>query len=145
MPDFKDGNAIAMLPVPVALLSENPTATPLVIDWYSAKHQLLALYYCFEGDHNRIKAARAWAAKTTIDDKAKANFRASIAQIGDSFDREALRLEAFLTLAAREIEKIQVKFRPRGWYCHIPVLREIVDGLTGKCSPIRTAQIGSTS
>lgn len=60
-----------------------------------------------------------------------------------SFNREAIRLNAFITLAGRRIELLQVKFRPRSWYCHIPVLREIADGLTGKCSPIRTALQGS--
>jgi hypothetical protein len=33
----------------------------------------------------------------------------------------------------------------RSWYCHIPVLREVIDGITGKCSPIHTAQVGSVS
>ena len=45
-----------------------------------------------------------------------------------------------MTLAARRIEVIRVKFRPTAWYCHVVVVREIYDAYTKNCTPIRTAQ-----
>jgi hypothetical protein len=143
MPSFK--SSIISLPVPAEMKKENPAATPLGIDWYSAKHELLTLYFCFDKDHGRIEAARRWAAKSPVDNPAKKKFAAQLARTQDSFDREAVRLDAFLTMGAREIEAIHVKFRPRAWYCHMPIVRQVVDFYSRKCSPIHTAQAGSVS
>jgi hypothetical protein len=143
MPSFKQPQV--SLPPTADMLKDNPKAEPLYLDWYSAKHQLLAMYYCFEVLHRRIAGPLAWASSSTVDPGVKDAFTRNLAVTQDSFDREAIRLNAFTTLAARRIEQIQIKFRVRGWYCHIPVLREVIDGITGKCSPIHTAQIGSVS
>jgi len=118
----------------------DPKRPTIIIDWYSAKHQLLTLFYCFEIDHERIKAAREWAVGAAV-----APSKLSDEQIRESLDREALRLHAFLTLAARQIEVIHVKFRPRKWYCEVPIVRQIYDAYSLKCSPIRTAQSASSS
>lgn len=144
MPSFEPGHSRVNIDATAAVLRDNPRAHALTLDWYSAKHHLLTMYYCFEIDHNRIEAAREWAAPSSVSSDAKAKFARSLTAIQLGFNREAVRLNAFMTLAARRIENIQVKFRPRGWYCHVPVLREIADGLTGKCSPIRTAGGAST-
>ncbi|HXD46049.1 MAG TPA: hypothetical protein VN655_13030 [Pseudolabrys sp.] len=144
MPNFDPANHKLSIKPTKTVLHDNPKAGSLGIDWFSTKHQLLALYYCFEVDHRRIEAAREWAAGSPVLPATKANFEKSLPNTALSFNREAIRLNAFMTLAARRIEAIQVKFRPRGWYCHVPVLREIADGLTGKCSPIHTAMRGST-
>jgi hypothetical protein len=143
MPSFEPGQSRANIDATAAVLHDNPRAHALTLDWFSTKHHLLTMYYCFEVDHNRIEAAREWAAASSVSPAAKSKFEKSLTAIQLGFNREAIRLNAFMTLAARRIENIQVKFRPRGWYCHVPVLREIADGLTGKCSPIRTA--GGTS
>jgi len=145
MPNFANGKSSISLPVPPSLLKENPAAESLGIDWYSAKHELLTLYFCFDKDHGRIEAARRWAAKSPVDDAAKKKFLAQVSDIGDSFDREAVRLDAFLTLGARRIEAIHVKFRPGTWYCHLPIVRQLFDAFSNKCTPIRTAQADSLS
>ena len=147
MPNFKTSRV--PLPVPPEMKKENPAATPLGIDWYSAKHELLTLYFCFDKDHGRIEAARRWAAKSPVDDAARKKFIAHLSDIADSFDREAVRLDAFLTMGAREIEAIHVKFRPSTWYCHMIVVRQVIDMFStffgNKCTPIRTAEANSTS
>lgn len=140
MPSFKAGSSNTSLPVTADRRKSNPNATPLGIDWYSAKHQLLTLYYCFEVNHRRIAVVRAWAANSPVDAIAKTKFADSLPMIQDSFDREAIRLHAFMTLAASRIEGIRVKFRPRVWYCHVPIVREIIDAYSKKCTPLRTAQ-----
>ena len=50
-----------------------------------------------------------------------------------------------MALAARRIETIQVKFRTRVWYCHVPLLREAIDAYSKKCKPVRTAERSSLS
>jgi hypothetical protein len=139
MPNFHPGQTHVELPPPPEMLAYNPKAQPLGIDWYSTKHQVLTLYYCFEVAHRRIVAARQWAANASIDGAAKSAFTDNIDNIQVSFNREAERLNAFMTLAARRIEIIQVKFRPRAWVCHVPLVREIVDFYSKTCTPIRTA------
>ena len=95
------------------------------------------------------EAARRWAAKSPVDDAARKKFIAHLSDIADSFDREAVRLDAFLTMGAREIEAIHVKFRPSTWYCHMIVVRQVIDMFStffgNKCTPIRTAEANSTS
>jgi hypothetical protein len=139
MPDFHPGESNVALPPPPEMLAYNPKAKPLRLDWYSAKHHVLTLYYCFEVAHRRIVAARQWAANGTVDSAAADAFGHSMDSIQISFNREAERLNAFLTLASRRIEIIQVKFRPRPWVCHAPLIRELVDvySKTNYCLPIR--------
>jgi hypothetical protein len=145
MPDFHPGRTRAELQPPQDLLKVSPGVRALVVDWYSTKHQLLTLYYCFEVAHRRITAARQWAAGGTLQAPGTDAFRQNIATIRVSFNREAERLNAFLTLAARRIELIEVKFRPNAWYCHVPLVREIIDAYSKSCTPIHTAQTGSVS
>ncbi len=140
MPNFHPGESKVELPPPPEMLAYNPKAKPLSLDWHSAKHEVLTLYYCFEVAHRRIVAARQWAANGTVDSAASEAFARNMDTIQISFNREAERLNAFLTLAARRIEIIQVKFRPRAWVCHVPLIREFVDvySKTNYCLPIRT-------
>ena len=37
------------------------------IYWYSAKHHVLTMHYCFETAHNRLAAARQWASRSDRD------------------------------------------------------------------------------
>ncbi|MGH6664482.1 MAG: hypothetical protein ACREB2_06210, partial [Pseudolabrys sp.] len=96
-------------------------------------------------DHGRIEAARRWAAMSPLDDAAKQGFMKQVEDIKKSFDDEAVRLDTFLTLGARDIEAIRVKFRARSWFCHLIVVRQIVDVFSNKCTPLRTAQATSDS
>ncbi len=145
MPNFGPGGSHVELPVPAEMRKENPNATPLGIDWYSAKHQLLTLYYCFDTNHRRIAAARRWAAGSSMIPGEKEKFIDNLPELQNSFDAEAVRLDNFLTLGARRIETIRVKFRPTTWYCSVPIVRQIVDVYSKKCTPIRTAQSTSMS
>ncbi len=140
MPSFQTGSADAELPPTEEMLKTNRNAKPLSLDWYSTKHELLTLYYCFEVAHRRILPARQWAAKSPIDPARKEVFVRTHSTIQDNINREAIRLNAFMTLAARRIEMIQVKFRPLPSYCHLPFIREIIDAYSKTCTPIRLAR-----
>lgn len=140
MPNFKPGHSSFALPVADDIRRENPDAKPLGVDWYSAKHQLLTLYYCFDNNNAKIATARAWAANSPVAPAARDKFVRDLDKILDSFDQKAVRLDSFITLGARRIEKIHVKFRPTVWYCQTPVVRQIVDAYSKKCASIYTAE-----
>jgi len=88
---------------------------------------------------------RQWASDSPIGVEEKDDFTKNSGKIVDQLDREAIRLDSFMTLAARDIDAIRVKFRPRKWYCHVPIVREYIDRHSHKCTPIRTAQTGAAS
>lgn len=143
MPSFK--TAFVDVPVPAQLHKDNPKAEPLRIDWYSAKHQLLTLYYCFNANHTGITVVRQWASNSPIRSDERDAFAQNTDNLQDRLDRVAIRMNSFMTLAARDIDAIRVKFRPRKWYCHVPGVRQIIDHYSRRCSPIHTAQNGSSS
>jgi hypothetical protein len=140
MPNFEQ--ASVNIPVPSALRKENPKAQPLHIDWYSAKHQLLTLYYCFNANHTGIAVVRQWASDSPISTEEKDAYTKNLGGLQERLDRAAVRFNSFITLGARRIEAIRVKFRQRKWYCQVPLVREYIDHYSHKCTPIRTAQSG---
>ncbi len=142
MPDFSAGNSGADLPVPAKTLKENPKLQPLHLDWYSAKHHVLALHYCFETAHAALEIARAWASNSSVDAGTKTKFveRDSLKTVQNDLDQQVLRLNAFMTLAMRRLEDIRVKYRPTGFFCHVPVIREVIGAFGARCRPIRTAE-----
>lgn len=107
------------------------------IDWYSAKHHVWTMYYCFEGTHAAIRAARQWASASAVDPGDRARFLERKEDILQALDLQVLRLQAFMSLAMLRIEDIRVKYRPNGFLCHVPLVREIVDAMVWSCTPIR--------
>ena len=139
-PNFRPGDSRITIPVPREMRERNPKASPLVVDWHSAKHEVLTLYYCFDKAHRQIEAARRWAANSKVSPDDRAAFKRKLPEIQATFDGVAVRLDKLLTLAGRQIETIRVKYRPQAWYCHVPIVREIVDGYSKNCTPLRTAR-----
>jgi hypothetical protein len=78
------------------------------IYWYSAKHHVLTMHYCFEAEK----------------------------EINAQLDDLAGRLGAFSSLALYQMERIRVKYRPVGFWCSVPLVRNIP---SANCFPIRTA------
>lgn len=142
MPDFSAGNSSADLPVPAKMLKENPKLQPLHLDWYSAKHHVLTLQYCFETAHAALEIAREWASNSSIDPSTKTKFidRENLNTVQNDLDQQVLRLNAFMSLVMRRLEDIRVKYRPTGFFCHVPIVREAISVLSTRCLPIRTAE-----
>ncbi len=142
MPGFSPGQSSADVPVPAALLRDDPKRHPLHIDWYSAKHHVFTIQYCFETTHNALEVARAWASNSSIDPQSRASFMQidHLKRVQNDLDQEVLRLNAFMTLVMQRLEDIRVKYRPAGFSCHLPIVREVVNVFTGACAPIRTAE-----
>jgi hypothetical protein len=109
----------------------------LTVDWYSAKHNVLAIETCFEITHEAMTPVRQWASGSPVDEAARMKF------INTNFDifskrasNQVLRLNAFMSLAMYDIDKIRIKYRPNGFLCSVPIVR----GALGKrCMPVRTA------
>jgi hypothetical protein len=115
----------------------NKGSKELQVDWNSAKHNVLTIEYCFEVTHRRMTAALQWASASPIT-KAEMDYMTNEKEL--FFDtrptKQILRLNAFMSLAMSEIEQIRVKYRPTGFYCNLPGLREL---LGARCTPVRTA------
>src|SRR6202140_790712 len=109
----------------------------LTVDWYSAKHNVLAIETCFEITHEAMTPVRQWASGSTVDQVARTKF---INTNFDIFSKRASNqlfiLNGFMSLAMYDIDKIRVKYRPNGFLCSVPIVR---GALGKKCMPVRTA------
>jgi hypothetical protein len=100
------------------------------------------MHYCFEVGHRTIETARVWAASTSdISEERKAKFvdKEELKRAKSRLDSEVIRLDAFMSLAMSQLERIRVKYRPAGIVCHIPLVRDAIGMLSNRCTPIRTA------
>jgi hypothetical protein len=111
--------------------------TVLTVDWYSAKHNVLAIETCFEITHRAMTPVLQWASSSPVDQAARTKF------INTNFNlfqarasNQVLRLNAFMSLAMYDIDQIRVKYRPKGYLCSVPILRS---ALGSRCMPVRTA------
>jgi hypothetical protein len=111
----------------------------IAINWQSAKHHLLVMYHCFEAAHDAIATARIWASDNDISERRKSEFLASADKHRVSLDNEAARLDDFMNLVMSELQRIEVKYRPVGPFCHVPLLREAIGVFSNRCEPLRTA------
>jgi hypothetical protein len=113
----------------------------LTLHWFSAKHQLLAMHYCFERQHGQLLAARQWASQSSLSPEQKAHFIAKEADTHTGLTNQAMRFNAFMSLAMFQMENIRVKYRPVGFVCHIPFVTPFVDLFSNYCTPVRTAPV----
>jgi hypothetical protein len=113
----------------------------ITIHWYSAKHQVLTMHYCLQALHARLLAARDWASQSEIGAPAKAKFVLEREQTRTELDNQAVRLDAFMSLAMFQIERIRVRYRPVSFTCHIPIVTSIISLFSRSCTPVRLAPI----
>ena len=111
---------------------------PKRIYWYSAKHHVLTMHYCFEAAHDRLAAARQWASRSDRDAAKEREIVAREKEINAQLDDVANRVSAFSSLALFQMERIRVKYRPVGFLCSVPLVRNIP---SMNCFPIRTASL----
>lgn len=113
----------------------------LDIDWFSAKHHVLTIAYCFDVTQKTwMEIVRQWASQSTLDPDQVANFASSktAGQLQERLDHEVVRLNDFMIRAMSEIEQIRVKYRPNGFICSVPGVGQFLTGFN-RCTPIRTA------
>jgi hypothetical protein len=121
------------------ILTDAATKKTLTVDWYSAKHQVLAIETCFEITHQAMTPVKQWASGSTVDPAEKTRFEQKTFDVFQTrASNQVLRLNAFMSLAMFDIEKVRIKYRPNGFICSIPGLSAVL-GLFGKCTPVRTS------
>ena len=106
------------------------------IDWFSARHQALALQYCFENLHDRLGRIRSWAARPDARPPAKEVVRNEREQVRTAIDNQAMRLEAFMGLATFRMETIRLNYRPVSFFCHLPFVTSFMSMLNDSCTPL---------
>lgn len=116
----------------------DPGSSVLTIQWYSAKHQVLTMHYCFHVLHQRLAKMHAWALHDEPRPATKLALPVERDQIQREIDNQAARLEAFMGLASFQIEAIQVKYRPVSFVCHLPFATPLVSWWNDACTPVRT-------
>jgi hypothetical protein len=118
IPDSRSLESLATVKI------KSKTGKPdLDLDWRSAKHQIIALQYCFETTHVALEAARQWAAKSPVDPDKKTQFTDRIEDVQNSIDEQVERFNAFMLLSMRRIEQIRLKYEPNGFWCNLPIVR----------------------
>ncbi len=108
----------------------------ITIDWHSAKHHVVTMYYCFDKSHRDMESARMWAAGAEIGPEIKEEFEKKAATIKTNLDNQVVRLNAFMSLAMSQLERIRVKYRPSSFYCSVPVVSLIFGN---QCTPVRVS------
>lgn len=86
-----------------------------------------------------MEVIRQWASQSSLQPDAVANFFSGHTAdlLHDWLDGEIVRLNAFMSRTMNEMEGIRVKYRPAGFMCSVPGVREIMGR---KCTPIRVAE-----
>lgn len=105
------------------------------IHWFSAKHHVLTMQYCFDAMHARLEPVRQWASQSDRDTAKEGEIAAQAGEIAGALDDLARRLNSFDSLALYQIERIRVKYRPAGFECSVPGLRNLY---AKSCLPLRT-------
>jgi hypothetical protein len=115
----------------------------LTVDWYSAKHHVFTIAYCFDVTHKTwMEIVRQWASQSSLPPDQIATFVANgtAGKLQSRLDAEVVRLNDFMSRAMNEIEGIRVKYRPTGFYCNLPGVSQLV-GLFSRfgtaCTPVR--------
>ncbi|MBX9646125.1 MAG: hypothetical protein K2X57_03595 [Xanthobacteraceae bacterium] len=113
-------------PSPVARIcprKKSNDASPILIDWYSEKHEVITMHYCFQALHDRLMKVRFWASQEETSSEAKAAFQAEREQMQSAIDHQSLRLTAFMSLGLFRIDSIQLRYRPISFECQIPFFK----------------------
>jgi len=123
--------------VPLCARKPDGTVDPLQkvvsLNWWSAKHHVLVMNHCFEALRSQPDVLvpsgdlpdnrRPDAAKPTVSNEQRLQF-------------QARRLDAFMTLTMAQLDSIRVRYRPTGFVCHVPVVRDAVGYFSNQCLPI---------
>jgi hypothetical protein len=121
------------------VLTDPTIKKPLTVDWYSAKHHVLAIETCFEITHEAMTPVQQWASGGAVDPAEKTKFdEKNFDVFHGRASNQVLRLNEFMSLAMFDIDKIRIKYRPNGFFCSIPGISATLS-LFGKCTPVKTS------
>jgi hypothetical protein len=133
MPSFEAGKTTVHL--------KGQDGSGLDVDWYSAKHHVLTMGYCLDVTHKTwLEIVLQWASHSSLNPSDVAAFFAgnnnTASLLQARLDSQVVRLNAFMTLAMNEIERIRARYQPNGFVCHIPLVSEAVALVSKTCKQI---------
>ena len=123
------------------VISKKKDGKTVDIDWYSAKHHVVTIEYCFDVTQKTwMEIVRQWASQSSTDPDQIAQFASSktAVQLEERLSKEVVRLNDYMIRAMSEIEQIRVKYRPNGFVCSVPGVGQFL-GLFRRCAPVHTA------
>jgi len=103
--------------------TKRDSAPPILVDWNSAKHEVITMHYCFRILHDKLRMVRSWASQEETSTEAKAAFQAEREQLQSAIDNQSRRLTAFMSLGLNRIDGIQLRYRPIAFDCQIPFFK----------------------
>jgi hypothetical protein len=131
-PKFEDGQP-----------SYPPRVTSNEVNWNRAKHHVLTIGYCFYVTHvGYMGVIREWASRGSFSPNDRIKFfensrnqscKNQRAVLQARLNTEVVRLNAFMSLAMVEIERIRTRYRQDDFLCSLPGVSEI---RSKKCKPI---------
>jgi hypothetical protein len=137
--NFGEDGAISTLICPRRKDDANPRPS-IAIQWYSAKHLVLTMDYCFHALHQRMAKVHSWASLGEPSPAVEPAFRAEREQLKKEIDNQTSRLEAFMGLAVFQIEAVREKYRPLASKCHLL----FVSWWDDACKPLPTTPFVAT-
>lgn len=96
----------------------------------------MTLHFCFEQSHRQMAPARVWASNNTLGEDRIRTFRDNEARYRAALDKQVVRLNAFMSLTMARLERIRGKYRPSGFLCHLPLVRDAIGLFSRACTPV---------
>ncbi|MGY8707983.1 hypothetical protein RAD16_19760 [Bradyrhizobium sp. 18BD] len=112
----------------------DPLQKVVALNWWSAKHHVLVMNHCFEALRGQTSAL---ASSSDAPNDPKPDAKKPPLTSEQRLQLQARRLDAFMTLTMAQLDRIRVRYRPTGFVCHVPVVRDAVGYFSNECLPIQ--------
>lgn len=114
----------------------DPLQKVVAVNWWSAKHHVLVMHHCFEALRGQPNPLQAPASGSDVPNDRKLETMKPRDSSEHRLQLQARRLDAFMTLTMAQLDRIRVRYRPTGFVCHVPVVRDAVGYFSNQCLPI---------
>lgn len=112
----------------------DPLHKVVVLNWWSAKHHVLVMNHCFEALRGQSSAL---ASSTDVPSDRRPDAMKPPVSNEQRLQFQARRLDAFMTPTMAQLDRIRVRYRPTGFFCHVPVVRDAIGYFGNECLPIQ--------
>jgi hypothetical protein len=112
----------------------DPLQKVVALNWWSAKHHVLVMNHCFEALRGQPSAL---ASSSDVPNDRKPEAMKPPVSNEQRLQYQARRLDAFMTLTMAQLDRIRVRYRPTGFVCHVPLVRDAVGYFSNQCLPIQ--------
>lgn len=112
----------------------DPLQKVVTINWWSAKHHVLVMHHCFEVLRGQLNP-QAQASGGDIPNDRKLETMKPRDSSEHRLQFQARRLDAFMTLTMSQLDRIRVRYRPTGFVCHVPLVRDAIGYFSNQCLP----------